>query len=97
MTDKIEIPAFITNDQREGFNRAHKAATTRCDPIYPYIENVHSRAVRLHGVLCAIDYLDNESACADGMSALIHTARDLSEDLQLSLDSVNFQGGCTNG
>ncbi|MEC3861186.1 hypothetical protein VK792_07815 [Mesobacterium sp. TK19101] len=95
MTENIEIPAFITSEQQAQLARAHQMATGRRkpDPLLSYIQDVQDRAVRLHGVLCAIDHLDNESACADGMTALIHIARDLQRDL----DGVNLPEGRTDG
>lgn len=99
MTENIEIPAFMTSEQQAQFARAHQRATGRRkpDPLRSYIQDVQDRAVLLHGVLCAIGHLDNEDACPGGVTALIEIARDLSDDLQRDLDSVNLPEGRTNG
>lgn len=58
----------------------------------PSISDVHKKALRLSSILSAVAYLENESACAEGRSALIFIAEELSAELELALDHVNTHG-----
>lgn len=53
------------------------------------LDEIHSKSVRLCGVLTAIDHLQNEDACKAGQASLIEVAMDLARELENSLDSVN--------
>jgi hypothetical protein len=58
-----------------------------------YLADVQSRATRLHGIMAAVAFLENEGACADGRVALVFLAEELAADLNNALDSVNIPKG----
>lgn len=55
----------------------------------PSIEACYRKALRLSGVLSAVAHLENEGACAEGQSALIFLAEELSAELEHALDTIN--------
>ncbi|MCC5966499.1 MAG: hypothetical protein JJU24_10195 [Natronohydrobacter sp.] len=59
----------------------------------PSISACHNKAVRLSGVLSAVAHLENENACAEGRSALIFLAEELSAELESALDLMNSSRG----
>ena len=55
-----------------------------------HLQDAQDRATQLEGVLEAIDFLDGEQRCANGLTALIRVACDMSNQLQRQLDAVNL-------
>lgn len=80
--------------------KAKEYNTTKTTPtpgdapgVSEYLTAVHSKAVRLSGVVSAIAFLDNEGRCEEGRSALTYIAEELVQELTLALDTVNLPAG----
>lgn len=52
-----------------------------------HISNSHCKALRLHGVLEAIAYLENDGGCRNGQASLIYMADDLMREIVDDLDA----------
>ncbi len=59
----------------------------------PGLPAIHTKALRLSGILSAIAFLENENACAEGRSQLIFLAEELSEELTDALDALYTKEG----
>ena len=64
-------------------------------PSTPSISAIHTKALRLSGILQAVAHLENESACAEGRSALIFLADEVAQELEGELDYYNTHAGRT--
>ncbi|MDF0599911.1 hypothetical protein P1J78_04120 [Psychromarinibacter sp. C21-152] len=54
------------------------------------LNRAQNTSMKLFGIMEAIDFLDNESACAGGKTVLIGVATEMAHSLNIELDSVNF-------
>jgi hypothetical protein len=66
------------------------ANNTGLPELLAHIDDMHSQACRLSGVLNAIAYLENESACGAGRTALVYMAEELAEQIYSGLDCINL-------
>lgn len=65
------------------------------DPLLAHIQGVQDKATQLEGLMESLEFMDGGGAtsspvCPNGMSALIQISRQLTRDIQVSLDSVNL-------
>ena len=58
-----------------------------------YLSNLQTQAMRLTGLLSVIGFLNNDGNCEDGLTALIDVAEQLSNELDIALDSANLPRG----
>lgn len=58
--------------------------------VRAHIQTAQDRSIRLSGLLEAAETLDNEGNCANGLTALICIANELSRELNDDLDSIRL-------
>ncbi|MEM7089511.1 MAG: hypothetical protein AAF496_08035 [Pseudomonadota bacterium] len=71
-------------------NERARANQAGLPELLKYISDVQDVACRLHGVMKAIDYLDEEDECRSGRIALIHVAEELAAKINTDLDFINL-------
>jgi len=59
---------------------------TNTNQLSTHIQDVQDSATILHGVISAIEVLDDVGTCPNGVASLIRVAGNLSRDVQNKLD-----------